>query len=72
MIHPQDYASESGSLDEAKYAYFTNLLDALEGGEFSFFTFRDLIACSQKAPEVSPPGAINAFFSSSETTSKQK
>jgi hypothetical protein len=69
MIHPQDYSSESGSLDEAKYVYFTNLLDRLEIGEYSFFTFRDLIACSQEAPETSLQGTVNAFFASRETTS---
>jgi len=69
MIHPQDYSNENGSLDEAKYIYFTSLLDRLESGEYSFFTFRDLIACSQEAPDTSLQGTVNAFFASSETAS---
>ncbi len=49
MIHPQDYANEDGTIDEAKYAYFTELLDRLETEKnFFFFTFEDLFSCLQE------------------------
>jgi parallel beta-helix repeat protein len=54
MIHPQDFANGDGSMDEAKYASFIQLLDRLETGRnYLFTTFRALFACPQVATALS-------------------
>jgi hypothetical protein len=67
MIHPQDYANEDGSLDEAKYAYFIQMLDRFESGEFKFLTFRDLVSCSKEAPDSPTESSISSLFAGIES-----
>jgi hypothetical protein len=43
MLHPQDFVSENGMIDEKKYREYINILVYFKGNGYSIVRFSDLL-----------------------------